>query len=226
MVDAILCQQGENSALLLSPFASLFPSAKEKRRMAKKVAIRMLERVGIPDVEKRIDNYPREFSGGMRQRVLIAMALAGNPSLLIADEPTTALDVSIQAQILRLIVELVKEMNLSVLLITHNLGVVAKIYQRVAVMYAGVVVECANVRRIFKEPKHPYTLGLLRPIPTYSTTKGEIKGIRGSIPNFIYPPPGCRFHTRCDYATPRCSQETPKPVEVVLGHEVNCFLYS
>ena len=226
MVDAILCQQGEKSTLLLSPFARLIPSAREKRRMAREVAIRMLERVGIPDARERINNYPHEFSGGMRQRVLIAMALAGNPSLLIADEPTTALDVSIQAQILRLIVELVKEMNLSVLLITHNLGVVAKICQRVAVMYAGVVVECADVRTIFKEPKHPYTLGLLRAIPTYGTKKGEIKGIRGSIPDFIHPPPGCRFHPRCDYAMPRCSQERPEPVEVAPGHEVSCFLYS
>ena len=226
MVDAILCQQGEHSTLVLSPFASLSSSAKEKRRMAKEVAIRMLERVGIPDVGKRINNYPHEFSGGMRQRVLIAMALAGNPSLLIADEPTTALDVSIQAQILRLIQELVEEMNLSVLLITHNLGVVAKICQRVAVMYAGLVVECADVRTIFKEPKHPYTLGLLRSIPTYGTRKGEIKGIPGSIPNFIYPPPGCRFHPRCDYATLRCSQERPKPVEIAPGHEISCFLYS
>lgn len=226
MVDAILCQQGENSALLLSPFAKFIPSAREKRGMAREVAIHMLERVGIPDARKRINNYPHEFSGGMRQRVLIAMALAGNPSLLIADEPTTALDVSIQAQILRLIVELVKEMNLSVLLITHNLGVVAKICKRVAVMYAGMVVECADVRTIFKEPKHPYTLGLLQAIPTYGTKKGEIKGIRGSIPDFIHPPPGCRFHPRCDHAMPRCSQERPEPVEVAPGHEVSCFLYS
>jgi oligopeptide/dipeptide ABC transporter ATP-binding protein len=226
MVDAILCQRGENSNWLLSPFANLSASAKEKRRRAREVAIHMLERVGIPDARERIDNFPHEFSGGMRQRVLIAMALAGNPSLLIADEPTTALDVSIQAQILRLIQELVQEMHLSVLLITHNLGVVAKICQRVAVMYAGVVVECAGVRTIFKEPKHPYTRGLLRSIPTYGTKRGEIEGIRGSIPNFITPPPGCRFHPRCDHATPRCSQERPRSLEIAPDHEISCFLYS
>ncbi|HID63454.1 MAG TPA: ABC transporter ATP-binding protein, partial [Anaerolineae bacterium] len=187
----------------------------------------MLHRVGIPDAEKRIDDYPHQFSGGMRQRVLIAMALCGSPTLLIADEPTTALDVSIQAQILRLIQDLVKEMALSVLLITHNLGVVAKMCQRVAVMYAGVVVECAHVRGIFKEPKHPYTVGLLRAIPTHGTKRGEIQEIPGSIPNLIAPPPGCRFHPRCEHAMPRCAQEPPPvPIEVAPGHEVSCFLYS
>ncbi|MFQ6014474.1 MAG: ABC transporter ATP-binding protein [Anaerolineae bacterium] len=227
MVDAVLCQQGWSSALALNPLASLASSAKKYRHNAKQLAIRMLSRVGIPDSTERIDNYPHEFSGGMQQRVLIAMALAGNPSLLIADEPTTALDVSIQAQILRLITDLVKEMDLSVLLITHNLGMVAKICTRVAVMYAGVVVECADAFSIFKEPKHPYTVGLLRAIPTRETRRGEIKEIPGSIPNFIDPPPGCRFHPRCERAMPRCSQEPPpQPVFTAPGHEVACFLYS
>jgi oligopeptide/dipeptide ABC transporter ATP-binding protein len=163
----------------------------------------------------------------MRQRVLIAMALSEAPSLLIADEPTTALDVSIQAQILRLIEELVQELNLSVLLITHNLGVVAKMCQRVAVMYAGVVVECGGIIDVFKNPKHPYTVGLLRAIPTYGTKKGEIKGIPGSVPNFLDPPPGCRFHPRCEHAMPRCAEEPPPaPMEIAPGREVSCFLYS
>jgi len=226
MVDAVLCQQGWSSALTLNPLAGLGASVRNLQHKAKDLAMRMLSRVGIPDSADRIDNYPHEFSGGMRQRVLIAMALAGNPSLLIADEPTTALDVSIQAQILRLIKDLVRERDLSVLLITHNLGVVAKICTRVAVMYAGAVAEYGDVISIFKNPQHPYTVGLLQAIPTRETKRGEIKEIPGSIPNFIDPPPGCRFHPRCPHAMPQCSQETPQPVSVGPGHEVTCFLYS
>lgn len=226
MVDAVLCQLGWSSALTMNPLASLATSVKDYRRKARQLAMRMLSRVGIPDSTERIDNYPHEFSGGMKQRVLIAMALSGNPSLLIADEPTTALDVSIQAQILRLIEDLVQERELSVLLITHNLGVIAKTCTRVAVMYAGVVVELGDVVSIFKHPQHPYTVGLLRAIPTRETRRGEIKEIPGSIPNFIDPPPGCRFHPRCEHAMPHCSQEAPQPVPVGPGHEVACFLYS
>ncbi|MFQ5885972.1 MAG: ABC transporter ATP-binding protein [Anaerolineae bacterium] len=227
MTDIIICREGSSSRAALAPFGSLVPPARSERMVAREKAIEWLNRVGIPDAEKRIDHYPHQFSGGMRQRVLIATALSGNPSLLIADEPTTALDVSIQAQILRLIQELVEEMDLSVLLITHNLGVVARMCHRVAVMYAGVVVECADVISIFQAPKHPYTVGLLRAIPTSRTKRGEIKEIPGSIPNFIHPPPGCRFHPRCEYAMPRCAKEPPPGTkEIEPGHEVACFLYS
>jgi peptide/nickel transport system ATP-binding protein len=211
---------------LLGEMGNVIPAVRSLRKLAKARAVEMLQRVGISDVVERIDDYPHQFSGGMRQRVLIATALSGTPSLLIADEPTTALDVSIQAQILRLIEELVQELNLSVLLITHNLGVVAKMCQRVAVMYAGVVVECGSAIDVFKNPKHPYTHGLMGAVPTYGTKRGEIRGIPGSIPNFLDPPPGCRFHPRCEHAMPRCAEEPPPPpTEIAPGHEVSCFLY-
>jgi peptide/nickel transport system ATP-binding protein len=227
MIDIIGSRRDPSRASRLSLMGNIIPTIRGLRQAAKKRAIEMLQRVGIGDASERIDDYPHQFSGGMRQRVLIATALSGRPSLLIADEPTTALDASIQAQILRIIEELVQELNLSVLLITHNLGVVAKMCQQVAVMYAGVVVEYGSVMDVFKNPKHPYTVGLLRAIPTYGTKKGEIQGIPGSVPNFLEPPPGCRFHPRCEHATPRCAEEPPPaPVEIASGHEVNCFLYS
>lgn len=226
MTDIIACRYGNMRGMTLGPFGGLLPVAKKGRQMARQKAIELLTRVGIPDAEKRIDDYPHQFSGGMRQRALIAMALSGNPTLLIADEPTTALDVSIQAQILRLIEELMKELHLSVLLITHNLGVVAKMCTRVAVMYAGVVVEIGGTREIFKKSKHPYTVGLLQAVPVHGRKRGEISEIPGSIPNFIDPPPGCRFHPRCQGATPRCKEEIPPPLEVEAGHEVACFLYA
>jgi peptide/nickel transport system ATP-binding protein len=230
MIDVIGSRRDTSRASKLSLLGGLggvFPAIRGLRQTARERAIEMLQRVGLGDASERIDDYPHQFSGGMRQRVLIAMALSEAPSLLIADEPTTALDVSIQAQILRLIEELVQELHLSVLLITHNLGVVAKMCQRVAVMYAGVVVEYGGIIDVFKNPKHPYTVGLLRAIPTYGTKKGEIKGIPGSVPNFLDPPPGCRFHPRCDHATPRCAEEPPPaPTEVAPNHEVSCFLYS
>lgn len=226
MVDAVLSQQGWSSALTLNPFAGLGASVREYRHKARQLAVQMLRRVGIPDSTERIDSFPHEFSGGMRQRVLTGMALSGNPSLLIADEPTTALDVSIQAQILRLIADLVKERDLSVLLITHNWGVVAKICTRVAVMYAGAVVEEGDVVSIFKDPQHPYTVGLLRAMLTRETQRGNIQEIPGSIPDFINPPPGCRFHPRCPHAMSHCSQQIPQSVSVGPGHKVACFLYS
>jgi peptide/nickel transport system ATP-binding protein len=229
MIDIIGSRRDTSKASrlsLLGGLGNLVPGIRVLRRGAKDRALEMLSRVGIADAPRRIGDYPHQFSGGMRQRVLIATALSGTPTLLIADEPTTALDVSIQAQILRLIEELVQELDLSVLLITHNLGVVAKMCQKVAVMYAGVVVEHGSALDIFKDPKHPYTVGLMRAIPTYGTKKGEIQGIPGSVPNLLDPPPGCRFHPRCERAMPRCAEETPpSPVQIAEGHEVSCFLY-
>ena len=226
MVDAILCRMGEQWALGLTPFTRWQPSTQEKRRQARAKAVEMLTRVGIPNAEHRIHSYPHEFSGGMKQRVLIAMAMAGEPHLLIADEPTTALDVSIQAQILRLIKELVNEYHLSVLLITHNLGVVAKICNKVAVMYAGRVVEVGTIREIFKSPKHPYTVGLLNAIPTHERKRGELQGIAGSIPNLLNPPLGCRFHPRCPHVMPQCSAEPPPAViPLTRTQRVACHLY-
>lgn len=227
MVDAILSKDGYRDTLGYSPFANWMPSVRERRRQARRRAIEMLRRVGIPQPEMRIHNYPHEFSGGMKQRVLIAMAIAGQPDLLIADEPTTALDVSIQAQILRLIRDLVRELDLTVLLITHNLGVVAQVCHKVAVMYAGRVVEQGDVRQIFRQPQHPYTVGLLQALPTRDRQKGELAGISGSIPNFIDPPLGCRFHPRCPHAMPHCREEPPPPVLMLQdGRKVACHLYT
>jgi oligopeptide/dipeptide ABC transporter ATP-binding protein len=200
-------------------------SAAARRKAARQRSIELLEHVGIEDAARRIDSYPHEFSGGMRQRVLIAMALLGQPQLLIADEPTTALDVSVQAQILRLFYGLVKEFHLSVLLITHNLGVVAQVCDEVAVMYAGNVVERGSTRRVFKNPAHPYTQGLLRSIPTPQTKRGELSGVPGQIPNLIQPPPGCRFEPRCSHAMPVCRAVFPSMTTLQADHQVACYLY-
>lgn len=227
MVDAILSKDGYRASLGYSPFAGWLPSVRERRRQARQRAIEMLGRVGIPQPEQRIYSYPHEFSGGMKQRVLIAMAVAGQPDLLIADEPTTALDVSIQAQILRLIRGLVAELNLTVLLITHNLGVIAQVCDKVAVMYAGRVIEQGDVRRIFRKPQHPYTVGLLQALPTRERKKGELMGIRGSIPNFIDPPLGCRFHPRCPHTMSECREEPPpRMTSVEKRHQVACHLHT
>lgn len=226
MVDVILCRQGHRNDISLGRIGSAMPSIRQRRHDARQKAIEALHRVGIHEPEKRIRNYPHEFSGGMKQRVQIAMAIAGEPHLLIGDEPTTALDVSIQAQILRLIRDLVREYRLSVLLITHNLGIIARICTHVAVMYAGRIVEYGEVRRIFEQPCHPYTHSLLRSIPRRGTEKGELYGIPGNIPSFVDPPLGCRFHTRCPYAMPQCAQEPSPPMIGVDPHQnVACHLY-
>ncbi|MBW7882955.1 MAG: ABC transporter ATP-binding protein [Caldilineaceae bacterium] len=223
LVDAILSKQG---ALGTTTFPRRWlPSNRERRRQARERAVALLRRVGIPEPEKRIYAYPHEFSGGMRQRVLIAMAISGRPDLLIADEPTTALDVSVQAQILRLIAELVREINLTVLLITHNIGVVAQLCNRIAVMYAGNVVEAGTVRKILREPQHPYTKGLLQAIPTDQTLRGALQGVPGIVPNLYSPPAGCRFAPRCDYARDACHVAFPRTVRTESGHEVACVLY-
>ena len=188
-------------------------------------AIELLDQVHLPNPQRQLDSYPHQLSGGMRQRVLIAMALAGSPKLLIADEPTTALDVTIQAQILDLIKGLVETLGMTVLLISHDLGVVAAVCQRIVVMYAGVIVEDAPTARLFDDPQHPYTRGLLAAIPRIDGSSDALPSIPGSIPNFIDPPRGCRFHPRCPRALDRCASVKPTMVEVAPGHWTACHLY-
>jgi oligopeptide/dipeptide ABC transporter ATP-binding protein len=197
-------------------------SAREKRRAARALALEMLERVRIPDAAARLDDYPHQFSGGMRQRVLIAMALIGRPELLIADEPTTALDVSVQAQILALLRQMARDFQMTVLLITHNLGVVAQTCSHVAVMYAGTIVERGPVAQVLQRPRHPYTRALLASIPRPEVARGQLRGIAGTVPNLIAPPPGCRFAPRCGEARDDCLQAPPALRACAPGHEVAC----
>jgi len=194
-----------------------------RRRAARARALAMLEKVGIRDAAARIDDYPHQFSGGMRQRVLIAMALMGAPDLLIADEPTTALDVSVQAQILRLIHDLVREQNLGVMFITHNLGVVAELCSHVAVMYAGNIVEAGTARAVLKQPSHPYTRALLAAVPAAATRRGSLTGLAGSVPGLVNPPPGCRFASRCAAAALDCARAVPPMVQVRADHAAACL---
>ncbi|MBA8904339.1 ABC transporter ATP-binding protein [Aminobacter ciceronei] len=196
---------------------------RERRQAARKLAGEMLTRVGIPNALARLDDYPHQFSGGMRQRVLIAMALIGRPDLLIADEPTTALDVSVQAQILKLIKNSVNDFDMGVVLITHNLGVVAQTCSHVAVMYAGNIVESGPVAAVIGNPVHPYTRALMSAIPTRETKRGELRGLAGSVPNLITPPPGCRFAPRCQFAQPACTAAMPPLVSVGDSHAAACI---
>jgi len=196
------------------------------RKAAFDRAVEMLALVRIPTPERRVRDYPHQFSGGMRQRVMIAMALACNPKLLIADEPTTALDVTIQAQILDLLAELKERLGMAILLITHAMGVVAEVAQRVVVMYAGQVVEEAPVEALFARPRHPYTQGLIRSIPRIDTAavqKVRLEQIPGTVPKLIAPAEGCRFAARCRYAVPECVAATPALREPVPGHKVRCI---
>lgn len=195
------------------------------RSAAKAEALRMLKLVHIPDPEKRLNEYPFQLSGGMRQRVMIAMALACEPALLIADEPTTALDVTIQAQILRLMKELQKEKNTAIIFITHDLGIVAEMADNVVVMYAGKAVEYGNVFEIFENPKHPYTKGLLQSIPSKTVTKqNRLFTIEGTVPSLRNLPKGCRFNTRCKYANGPCFEEHPPLRTIEGGHKVACYM--
>ena len=193
------------------------------RRAARKRAVEMLGLVKVPDARKRVGSYPHELSGGQRQRVMIAMALACTPKLLIADEPTTALDVTIQAQILELIGELQQQLGMAVLLITHDLGVVAERADDVAVMYAGKIVERARPEVIFSRPRHPYTVGLLNSMPGSRAPKSRLQAIPGMVPNPLDWPTGCHFRDRCERADTGCADAQPSLVEIEARHDVACF---
>lgn len=227
------------SMIFQEPMTSLNPVYKIKEQLMESImlhmklskkeayerAVEMLDLVGIPSPRERASDYPHQMSGGMRQRVMIAMALACNPELLIADEPTTALDVTIQAQILELLNEMRKKFNMAVLLITHDLGVVSETADRVAVMYCGRVMENADVKDIFDNPLHPYTEGLLKSIPRLEDESEEpLYMIKGMVPNPLKMPAGCPFSDRCEKCMERCQKEMPKLMNI-NGHEVRCFLY-
>ena len=196
---------------------------KVSKEEAKKMTIDILKKTGLPRVEKMVDEYPFQLSGGQRQRVMIAMALVCNPKILIADEPTTALDVTIQAQILDLMNRLKDEIGTSILFITHDLGVVAEVCDDVVVMYCGRVVEKANVYDLFANPSHPYTEGLLASIPKMGVEVDELDSIPGNVPNPKYMPKGCKFAPRCKYATDRCREEEPGFFDLGNGHQSKCW---
>jgi oligopeptide/dipeptide ABC transporter ATP-binding protein len=191
---------------------------------ARKKAVDLLFKVGIPAADKRTDDYPHQLSGGMRQRVMIAMALACAPLLLLADEPTTALDVTIQAQILDLLRQLQRELGMAIVLITHDLGIIADFVKRVVVMYAGVIVESAAVNDLFAQPFHPYTRGLMTAVPRWDLEQEWLNVIPGTVPNPLNLPSGCRFHPRCIYCTDRCRTEEP-PLFQFAGRQARCWLY-
>jgi len=188
-------------------------------------AVDLFKKVLVPNPEKNVETFPHELSGGMRQRVVISAAISNNPKIVIADEPTTALDVTVQAQILELLRKLKDEYNSTVILITHNMGVVAEMADRVAVMYAGKIVELGDIFSVFEKPYHPYTRALLRAVPDPLKKIERLESIPGTVPNLINPPPGCRFHPRCPYATDKCKLKEPPVVEIENGHYVACWLY-
>jgi oligopeptide/dipeptide ABC transporter ATP-binding protein len=194
-------------------------------RAALQRAVDMMKRVGIPSAETRVVDYPHQFSGGMKQRIMISMALSCNPVLLIADEPTTALDVTIQAQILEGMKQIQDETGASILLITHDLGVIGEMADRIAVMYAGNIVEYTDADTLFTTPKHPYTQGLLNCFPEATARKSQLEPIEGIVPNLVHPPSGCRFHPRCKLAMPMCSEREPQLRDIAPGHQVSCLLY-
>ena len=196
------------------------------REKGKRKTVEMLEKVGMPDPKDIINRFPHELSGGMQQRIMIAMALSSNPKLLIADEPTTALDVTTQAQILDLIKELKKDIISSMLLITHDLGIVAEICDRVAVMYTGNIIEHAELKTLFKSPLHPYTRGLLDAIPKMNAHKKELGFIPGTLPDLMKLPEGCKFNPRCPHPMEICLKKKPELEEVKEGHFAACHLYS
>jgi len=196
------------------------------RREAMEKAINLLEEVGIPSPEKAVEYYPHQLSGGMKQRAMIAMSLSCDPQILIADEPTTAVDVTIKAQILDIFQRLKDTRQMSLLFITHELGVVSQIADRIVVMYAGRVVETAPVLELLNNPRHPYTAGLIKCVPDISQTRDRLESIPGTVPSLIDPPSGCLFHPRCDKAMAICTKEKPPPVAVTQEHSVFCLRYS
>lgn len=196
------------------------------KKAAREKCIEMLKLVGIPRADEVVDDYPHQFSGGMRQRVMIAMALSCNPKLLIADEPTTALDVTIQAQILELMKELKEKLNTAIMLITHDLGVVAEMADHIIVMYAGKVVEEGSAEEIFGDPKHPYTIGLLNSKPNLNRTSARLDVIPGSVPNPLAIPEGCAFNPRCSHAMDICREKMPKLDSIGQGRQARCWLYN
>ena len=198
---------------------------KLNKKAAREVALEMLKLVGIPMPEQRMKAYPHELSGGMRQRVVIAMALSCKPELLIADEPTTALDPTIQEQILELIRDLHDKTGMSVMYITHDLGVIAQTCTRVVVMYAGMIQEIAEVHELFHATKHPYTMGLMKAMPKLGDKKERLYDIKGIVPHITQMPDGCRFAPRCPYASPRCHKECPSLTDTGNGHMVRCHRY-
>ena len=226
------------SMIFQDPFVSLSPvytvgdqifevmkahNKKLTKKEARPEILALMQKVGIPSPEMRINDYPYQMSGGMQQRIMIAIALACNPDILIADEPTTALDVTVQAQVLDLIRELKDEYQMSVILISHNLGVVASMCDRIMVMYGGVVVEEGTSVEIFKDPKHPYTQGLLASIPSIAEDKEELYSIPGTVPTFTAPVTRCRFADRCAYATDACKAAEPALVDIGNGRKVRCI---
>ncbi len=236
--DMILVRGGAISMIFQEPMASFAPAitigdqmveqlrlhSDMSRKRAREISIEMLDRVGISDAAKRFAQYAFEFSGGMRQRAMIAMALSTKPKLLIADEPTTALDVTIQAQVIDLMKDLVAEFGMGILFITHDLGVIAQTADRVAVMYLGRIVETGPVREVIKNPAHPYTQGLLHALPRLDDLDAPLVPVAGDIPSPLERPPGCVFHTRCDRAIAgMCDTRTPEATTVVEGHEARCF---
>jgi peptide/nickel transport system ATP-binding protein len=240
--DELRAIRGNDIAMVFQdPLSSLHPLYKVGRQLTEAVrahrdvskaqalarAVELLGLVGIPDPARRVDEYPHEFSGGMRQRVMIAMALANEPKLLIADEPTTALDVTVQAQILALMERLQRELGMAIVIITHDLGVVAEMADEIAVMYAGRIVETASAASVFSAPEHPYTWGLLKSIPKlYGPREEDLVPIPGTPPSLISPPTGCHFHPRCPYAQPDHARIDPalEPLPDDPGHSVACLL--
>jgi len=230
---------GDISMIFQEPMTSLNPVVKVGKQVmeaiilhehiskpeAKQRVIEVFNEVGIPEAEKRFNSYPHELSGGLRQRVMIGMAMICKPKLLIADEPTTALDVTIEAQILRLMKRLCEESGTSIIMITHNMGVVAEICDYVYVMYAGRVVESAPTKALFSETAHPYTSGLLKSIPTIGKRQNRLYTIKGNVPNILNLPKGCRFADRCDFAGKICSSDRPKDEYITDSHMVSCFLH-